>query len=137
MSALTNRVRACQRCKKETQQEVVRILGRSAAVRCVWWCSERLHGSREDGHVADGGRFIAHDKLTANGIDIELLRDVQTQIGPRCARCGARGAEEHHWAPHSMFDDSAAWPTDYLCRDCHARWHQIVTPGLVRAKVAG
>jgi hypothetical protein len=55
----------------------------------------------------------------------------------RCARCGARDVELHHWAPRAMFGEEAdRWPQDYLCHDHHAEWHRTVTPGLVSEKAS-
>lgn len=44
-----------------------------------------------------------------------------------CARCGAFGTEEHHWAPKELFEDAEQWPKDYLCKTCHEHWHKVVT----------
>ena len=49
---------------------------------------------------------------------------------PSCEVCGTEGAENHHWAPSALFgSESERWPQSYLCQPCHARWHQVVTPG--------
>lgn len=52
----------------------------------------------------------------------------------RCAICRRYGAEYHHWAPQSMAkffgDDWAKWPGEYLCKEHHDLWHEIVTPHL-------
>jgi len=48
-----------------------------------------------------------------------------------CEVCNTSGAERHHWAPSSLFGSEAdKWPTSYLCRACHERWHRTVTPSL-------
>lgn len=49
-----------------------------------------------------------------------------------CEVCGAKGTTEvHHWAPHHLFPGEAdKWPTGNLCRPCHMRWHQRVTPNM-------
>lgn len=55
-------------------------------------------------------------------------------IRPPCVRCGDPEAEEHHWAPGELFDDSGAWPTDWLCVKCHHRWHTTMNrPQLARS----
>jgi hypothetical protein len=55
--------------------------------------------------------------------DLPLVRDRLGEGSP-CARCGRRGTELHHWAPRKHFGDEAdLWPVDWLCRDCHRRWH--------------
>ena len=51
-----------------------------------------------------------------------------------CVVCGNGEVELHHWAPKSMFkEDAEKWPKDVLCKNCHAQWHKIVTPGLTWA----
>lgn len=52
----------------------------------------------------------------------------------RCAVCGSRGAERHHWAPKAIFgtNECEQWPKDYLCKKCHDKWHKLVTPQLVK-----
>ena len=52
-----------------------------------------------------------------------------TDWNPLCERCGAAGTELHHYAPRSLFDDADDWPTGYLCRPCHTKWHQLTRTG--------
>lgn len=49
-----------------------------------------------------------------------------------CTVCGVTGSTElHHWAPKHLFGDEAyKWPTANLCRECHLKWHKIVTPNM-------
>jgi hypothetical protein len=48
---------------------------------------------------------------------------------PECARCGSISSlHEHHWAPKYLFDDADEWGTVTLCRQCHRRWHEVMTP---------
>ncbi len=49
-----------------------------------------------------------------------------------CEVCGATGTTEaHHWAPRHLFgEESYDWPVGLLCRTCHTRWHQLVTPNM-------
>ena len=50
---------------------------------------------------------------------------------PVCRVCGIHEVELHHWAPRALFgDDADLWPMDFLCRECHSRWHTAVTPTL-------
>ena len=74
--------------------------------------------------------------LVARGVDLSLVRVVERMDQPRCAKCGVRGAEEHHWAPQAMFgkDEANRWPKDFLCKPCHDEWHLKVTPQLVTGK---
>jgi len=66
--------------------------------------------------------------------EIELLPINMPNLCGRCTRCGARGAELHHWAPRAIFGNNECeqWPKDYLCKSCHDIWHQKVTPQLVK-----
>lgn len=49
----------------------------------------------------------------------------------KCEVCGGNGVEYHHWAPTHLFGDEAdKWPCSYLCRACHKKWHDIVTPNM-------
>ena len=50
------------------------------------------------------------------------------EFAPDCEVCGTKGAEEHHWAPRSIFgEDADKWPKSHLCPPCHALWHSKVT----------
>jgi hypothetical protein len=66
-------------------------------------------------------------------VDLSVVRVVEVMGGQRCARCGRRGAEEHHWSPRAIFgkDEAETWPKDFLCKACHDEWHLKVTPQLV------
>jgi hypothetical protein len=45
-----------------------------------------------------------------------------------CEHCGrVDGVELHHWAPRGQFEDFDTWPTGWLCRACHRRWHEKMT----------
>ena len=49
----------------------------------------------------------------------------------KCEVCENDGVEKHHWAPYHLFgDESEQWPTSYLCRECHKKWHNVVTPNM-------
>ena len=66
--------------------------------------------------------------LIAEG-KIDLSKDNRMQP---CEVCGAVGTTEcHHWAPKHLFGAEAyKWPTANLCRECHIKWHKIVTPSM-------
>jgi hypothetical protein len=72
--------------------------------------------------------------LIEHGVDLSAVPVVVEAEAKRCARCGARGAEEHHWAPQAKFgkEEADRWPKDFLCKACHDKWHRLVTPELVR-----
>ena len=54
--------------------------------------------------------------------------EIRPDPGQSCARCGEwkDGVELHHWAPWEFFIDAWKWPTSYLCRSCHGKWHKIM-----------
>lgn len=115
-------------CKQVTIQEVTARMLKSGAVFYGWRCSVCHRWTP----TKSGGSWIAKDDLLARSVVLELLPVVMEQ-GERCARCGQRGAELHHWSPRAIFgDDADSWPQDYLCKGCHDEWHQRVTPQLVR-----
>ena len=93
------------------------------------------------GVVVGGGQIQrryyceTHDEISGNpissrslpphtpGVDMPVHDD---NAGPYCERCAAPHAELHHWAPRHAFDDADNWPTGWLCRACHRRWHATV-----------
>jgi len=65
--------------------------------------------------------------------EIDALPTKMPELSSRCAVCGERGADLHHWAPTGIFGAEAeSWPKDYLCPRCHREWHERVTPQLVK-----
>lgn len=65
--------------------------------------------------------------------ELYLLPTILPDLFRRCVVCGNRYAEEHHWFPRGIAGKEAEkWPKDYLCVDCHRRWHISVTPELVK-----
>ena len=121
--------RHCPQCQRLTRQEVSRQVSANLAERFGWWCLECHRWTPSK----NGGYWIAKETLLAQGVDLALVRVVEVVKAPRCAKCGARGAELHHWAPRAMFgtEEADRWPTDHLCKTCHDEWHRLVTPQLV------
>ena len=118
--------RPCHRCARETRQEISCRVNANGAECYGWWCLE-CKGWTMRGDAP--GHWIGKDELARCGIDVRALRVVQRMDQPRCARCGARAAELHHWAPQSIFGKAEAdtWPKDFLCVACHEEWHRRVT----------
>lgn len=80
--------------------------------------------------AASNGHYIKN--ISKDNIPPEILETLSAGAdyslnNPPCARCGAIGTELHHWAPKELFEDAEEWPQDYLCPDCHGRWHKTVT----------
>jgi hypothetical protein len=66
---------------------------------------------------------------------LSLPIEKDMSIKELCIICHSPGVEIHHWAPQYLwelfgFNDADKWPTAYLCRPCHQKWHDIVTPGM-------
>lgn len=125
---MTTKKGQCKQCQRETQFVLHQQIFVSGSINFLWVCS--FCETRNPGR---GNKFfIPHDTikkhLTQEQIDAlpKLLPDLMV----RCARCGHRECELHHWAPQHLFDDSEDWPKDYLCRDCHDLWHKVVTPNM-------
>lgn len=91
------------------------------------------------------GPWVPHDDpdllewMGQNGYSlVEEIPAVEDLRPPdTCERCGARGVEVHHTAPREWFGDTLCeqWPTQNLCRECHALWHQVSNIAAARTTV--
>lgn len=73
----------------------------------------------------EGRSWVAHDLLRRHHIAVAVLPLLDDMRRIYCERCGALGAQNHHWAPQALFrDDADDWPQAFLCEPCHQRWHQ-------------
>lgn len=103
----------------------VRTITASGATN-IWWrrndCQANVLGS---------GYWVPAEHLEETGVDIdidtlEIVSDKRSKTPP-CVVCGARGTENQHWAPrHLLGVEAELWPTAWLCRACHQRWHRVV-----------
>lgn len=121
------RTRPCQRCKTETIQELSCAIKADQSksfgwfcLTCKWW-TEQKNGA---------GFWISKEAIEGFGVSLDSIRVVEIHDQPRCAKCGKRGSQEHHWAPKHLFKDADDWPKDYLCEECHTKWHDVVTPNM-------
>ena len=118
----------CRHCKKSTEWKLGRTISISGVNQVYWVC--QICNKR-----AEKARNIPHDELRKRNIDIDKIKTVADYRGYEiCARCGEIEAEYHHWAPRHLFADADAWPGDYLCRECHMKWHETVTPNMCEKK---
>ena len=122
--------RPCPHCDRATRQEISGQVNANGSLCYGWWCLTcKGWTKRKDSN----GVWISKNELASRGIDITALRVVRHMDQPRCARCGERAGEEHHWAPQALFgkEEADRWPKDFLCKSCHDEWHRLVTPQLV------
>lgn len=125
---MTEKTGPCAICKASTRFVLHRQLFASGAMHFVWVCG--LCETRNP--ARDKTFFIAHEIIQKylNPEQIEKLPLLLPDWENRCARCGRRECELHHWAPIHLFKDADEWPKDYLCVDCHNLWHMVVTPNM-------
>lgn len=90
----------------------------------IWWRCNDCHAN-----VLGSGYWVPAEYLEETGVDVATLEIVSDKrpTTPPCVVCGKRGTEHHHWAPRHLFGTEAdLWPTAWLCRSCHQRWHRVV-----------
>src|SRR5574343_876621 len=114
----------CVPCKAETRFVLHRQFTGSGAESFVWVCGacQTRNPDRSPRH------FISREQVKNHVTDeqIENLPTIMPRLSNRCAKCGNRGTELHHWAPRAIFGtDADNWPTDYLCKDCHDHWQRV------------
>lgn len=109
-----------------------RVRGVNGALRCfTMWCDGcKSHAAKAHGFP---GIWIGKADPKLAHIDPESVPWLlQEQYWRQCeGPCGALAlCECHHLAPHKFFTDADEWPTAWLCKACHDRWHTVLTPGL-------
>lgn len=118
----------CRICKCTTEFQLTRQLFINGSEHFVWVCS-----SCQIKNPSGGSLYIESEKVMAH-LSVEQISNLPVlmpELYNRCAVCGSRGAELHHWAPKHLFGDEAEkWPKDHLCKVCHDRWHNKVTPDM-------
>jgi len=120
--------RYCHRCKEKTLVYLVRSIAANGSINIYWECQKHKGG------VSKSAQFISHKKIIDAGYDINELPVVSDYRGhEKCVVCGKPNIELHHFAPRHLFgDDCEKWPKAYLCKECHALWHRLVTPDMCR-----
>ena len=122
MTDYTSKVGFCQFCKKTQMASLHLKINNSRSESFCWVCE--VCGRQ---NPFNGPPWIDSDLIYGH-LAKDQINNLPLLITPahlRCAKCGQRGAEEHHWAPKAIFgDDADKWPTDYLCVKCHNEWHE-------------
>lgn len=122
----------CPKCQIETLHILELHVAQNGGEHFTWRCHQckRLFQPKEGGGIWIPSETV---RTSLSIAQIESLPVIMPAFFNRCARCGARDTELHHWAPRAMFaEDADKWPCDYLCIKCHAIWHQRVTPQLAK-----
>ena len=118
----------CNKCGENTKFVVAMQIIRSGASFFLWWCTQC-----QKPHQA--GQWIEKEWVINSMPEGATLEDIplaKFACGDRCAKCGSRGTEKHHWAPQALFKNADEWPTDYLCKACHDKWHEIINPKMIK-----
>jgi len=118
----------CRNCKNEITAALHLCIDQNGSQKFTWICPQcSVKGCFFTGKPDGPQFFISHDvirtKLTQEQID--CLPVIMFDPQNRCARCGDRDCELHHWAPKEIFGPKEAedWPKDYLCPGCHTQYH--------------
>jgi hypothetical protein len=125
------KTRRCVNCNVNVQAQLVRNITTSGISQVFWRCP--LCDRFTDGSA----RYINHELLKRYVIidTLPVIKDYSR--GLKCCVCGSTGVEYHHWAPKHLFHGEADnWPTAYLCRSCHAKWHKLVTPHMTDKEIS-
>lgn len=127
--------RECRRCATSRLHVLTRNQTLNGSVMVGWLCSVCLSWTTDK----RGRLWIPLTDLRTFGVNVDEL-PIRSTIAAceRCARCGARNVEVHHWAPRALFgaEEAERWPKDHMCPTCHSEWHRVVTPGLVEGKAS-
>jgi len=125
----------CSQCKAKTVFILHRQIFTNGSNNFLWVCSRCNFRNPEKSKQFYIPSETVQKHLKPEQID--ALPMILPKLYNRCARCGARDVELHHWAPVAKFgqDEAEQWPMDYLCKDCHDQRHRTVTPELVNGHV--
>ena len=122
----------CAYCQADTMAQLeIQIFG-NGSLNFVWVCD----GCRRFNPEGTGTLYIPKETVQQHLTpeQIAALPKIMPALETRCAHCGNRATELHHWAPKAIFgaEEAGRWPMDYLCKTCHDLWHYKVTPQLVK-----
>jgi len=114
----------CPNCGEEPEWILIKMIDSAGRVRYPYICKNckkrtQLYEKKQ----------IAKTVGVLNSENIYIKKRTEAP----CEACGKYALlEQHHWAPHKLFEDSDRWPKSNLCRDCHEKWHQVMTGDLIK-----
>ncbi len=120
----------CKKCDSQSRFTLhIEYFGNGSQNFC-WRCDTCETRLIQSGSGIWVSKEAVEAKLTQE--QIKALPTVMPVFYHRCAVCGDRGTENHHWAPRGIFgQECEKWPQDWLCKRHHDEWHVLVTPSLV------
>jgi hypothetical protein len=116
----------CSKCATETLFTLHRQVFINGSDHFLWICE--CGKKNPDDKVLFISRSKVEQHLSTN--DIDEVPVLMPDLYCRCAVCGDRAVEMHHWMPRGISNDADSWPKDYLCKKHHDLWHRLVTPNL-------
>ena len=128
MSVQSSKTGICKWCNEMVQAELWKKISINGAITFVRICPVCHRFAPFGGNIfigkADIYRYFTQEQVDKFPI---LLPESPNH----CCVCGAKDVENHHWAPRAIFKEEAeSWPQAWLCRQCHTKWHKMVTPQL-------
>ena len=114
----------CPKCGKGPDWILTKMIDSAGRVRYPYICK----------HCETRTQLFEKKSIaeTVGALNEKTIRMKQRQKAP-CEVCGKYALlEEHHWAPYKYFEDADKWPKSNLCRECHEKWHQVMTGDLIK-----
>lgn len=120
----------CNHCGKSKSVKLRRQFAGNGAQQFTWYCLDCDKVANNQSPWIKKSlieQWIKSGRLPSIE-SIPVIHDYRENHS--CEVCHAIGAEYHHWFPQCFYDDISDhndWPGSYLCKDCHDKWHEIVT----------
>ena len=122
----------CDHCGRRDTVKLRRQIAANGIAKMTWHCTScQTYAQRMRPYIPNDlvSYWIDTGRLKVDAIrDIPVCEDRRGTV--QCEVCGEPYASRHHWMPRmfrEIVPDHDNWPTSYLCRSCHKRWHDIVT----------
>lgn len=120
----------CKNCGTVTHWILYRYIRQDESHAYYWACSKCNRQNPDQSRQIWIPNELVESRLDADTLEALPMR--RYSMCQRCAVCGKRGAQLHHWSPRAIFgrDEAEQWPQDWLCKEHHDEWHIKVTPQL-------